>query len=49
MVLIPINSKLKLIESKEDISPNRKEILVLVLKHIKTNLDTEVNNLLENK
>lgn len=49
MVLIPINSKLKLIESKEDISPNRKEILVLVLKHIKTNLDTEVNDLLENK
>ena len=49
MVLIPVNSKLKFIESKVDISPNRKEILILVLKHIKDNLDTEINNLLENK
>lgn len=49
MVLIPVNSKLKLIEAKTDITPNRKEILILVLKHIKNNLDTEINNLLENK
>lgn len=49
MVLIPVNSKLKIIESKNDITPNRKEILILVLKHIKNNLDNEINNLLENK
>ncbi|HBY74422.1 TPA: hypothetical protein DEG21_00595 [Patescibacteria group bacterium] len=49
MVLIPVNSKIKIIETKSDISPNRKEILILVLKHIKNNLDSEINNLLENK
>jgi len=49
MVLIPVNSKIKIIEAKSDISPNRKEILILVLKHIKNNLDSEIGKLLENK
>ena len=48
-ILIPINSRIKLIESKTNISQNRKEVLLEVLYYIKKSLEDEINRLLDKK
>ncbi|MDD2487523.1 MAG: hypothetical protein PHS92_04080 [Candidatus Gracilibacteria bacterium] len=48
-ILIPINLKIKTIETKKEIGVNRKEVLIEVLKHIKKNLEADIKELLDSK
>ena len=48
-ILIPINSKIKTIETKKELWANRKEVLLEVLKHIKNNLEVDIKDLLNEK
>lgn len=48
-ILIPINFKIKSIETKKEIGTNRKEVLIEVLKHIKKNLEIDIKELLNDK
>lgn len=48
-ILIPLNQKIKTIETKKEISINRKEVLLEVLKHIKNNLEADIKDLLDQK
>lgn len=48
-ILIPINTKIKVIETKKELWSNRKEVLLEVLKHIKNNLEVDIKELLNEK